>query len=532
VSEVKDEAAGEPRASRAVKVTFFEDRAEVVREAEVEVEAGVSRVSIAGVSPFVDERSVQVKLRSAGEGVRVVAARVRWRQQLERALGREAILALEQQEKAALRALREQELRLDREGRAEQQAKALLDKWLAAVAQVPKGAREPATLASFRAALEAVEQSARRALAQVAEAREARQRAADELGAARARLAAGKVERPRHEAVIEVQLSASEASALTLVLVYRVPSALWRPEHVVRVASSPRSGAATPISITTLATAWQRTGEVWDEVDVSFSTARPARIGSPPLLADDLLHARRKTEQELRRIEVDLREEVVKTAGLDRGARAVDEMPGVDDGGEPVELAAREKVSIPSDGRPFRVEVSERGVDALIDRVLFPELSAVAHLRATATLDERGPILAGPLRVVRGHSLVGQSRLDFVGAGEPFELGLGTDDGVRARRAVSEQRDTVPVLGTQKIKRSVKIYLSNLGSEPKRVLVCERVPVSEIGDVEIVLGEVAGFERDKKDGFLRREVSLGPNAVETIEISYEIRAGAKVVLPT
>src|SRR6185436_20078520 len=168
------------------------------------------------------------------------------------------------------------------------------------------------------------------------------------------------------------------------------------------------------------------------------------------------------------------REQAVMTAGLDRGARAVDEMPGVDDGGEPVVFAPRGRVSIAPSGRPFRVEVQRTRVEAKIERVLFPEIAPVAHLRATATLAKGGPLLAGPVRIARGQSLVGRAKIGFIGKGEPFEIGLGTDDGVRVLRTVTEKRDTTAVTGTQKIRREVKVYLSNLGSERKKVLVTER----------------------------------------------------------
>jgi uncharacterized protein (TIGR02231 family) len=280
----------------------------------------------------------------------------------------------------------------------------------------------------------------------------------------------------------------------------------------------------------TLAAAWQRTGEVWEDVEVRFSTARPARAASAPLIGDDVLVSRRKTDQELRRVEVSAREQEVMAAGA-AGARAVDEMPGVDDGGEPLLLSPSENVSIASDGRPLRIEVGRLTVEATIDRVLFPEIAQVAHLRATATLTKGGPLLAGPVRIARGQSLVGRARLDFVGKGEPFEVGLGTDDGVRVRRSQDDQRETTAVTGTQRIKRTVKVYLSNLSGEARRVLVTERIPVSEIDDVEITLTAAGGFRNDGKDGFLHREVDLPPNAAQTLEIAYELRASSRVVLP-
>jgi uncharacterized protein (TIGR02231 family) len=248
-------------------------------------------------------------------------------------------------------------------------------------------------------------------------------------------------------------------------------------------------------------------------------------------VADDLLHARRKTPEERKQVVVEARDQVIAAAGLGRGARQLDEMPGVDDGGEPLLLAPKQKVTIASDGRPFRVEVQRATVPAKIERVLFPEVAEVAHLRATATLAKGGPLLAGPVRVARGQSLVGRAKIDFVGKGEPFEIGLGADDGVRVRREKTEERDTTAVIGTQKIKRKVQVFLSNLSNEPKSVLVTERIPVSEIEDVAITLTDAGGFVPKGKDGFLERAVELGPHETAELALGYEIRAAAKVVLP-
>lgn len=522
--------SSDPTPSRALRVTLFEDRAEVTRAVEVDVGQGATWIAVGGVSPFVDERSVQIK--AAGEGVRVISARVRFHTHLGAELGQEAIAALEAEERAALRRGFEANDARDRAQRALERAHGLAASWSKLVAEAPRGAAGEATIASLREALAAVDRSAVEALADDAAGHEAQLTAEGDLDRARSRLAAGRATHPRHEARIEVQLSAATARAVPLEITYRVPCALWRPEHLVRLASpAPASGSKAPIEIVTFATAWQRTGEAWDEVEIRFSTARPARDATPPQITDDVLTQRRKSDQERRRIEVDLREQVIAVAGLDRGVNAVDDMPGVDDGGEPLLLAPSEKVSMASDGRPLRIEVGRLTVEATIDRVLFPELARVAHLRATATLTRGGPLLAGPVRIARGQSLVGRARLNFVGKGEPFEVGLGTDDAVRVRRSQTDQRETTPVTGTQKIKRVVKVFVSNLSGEARRVLVTERLPVSEIDDVEITLTAAGGFRNEGDDGFLLRDVDLAPDATQTLEIAYELRASAKVVLP-
>ena len=77
----------------------------------------------------------------------------------------------------------------------------------------------------------------------------------------------------------------------------------------------------------------------------------------------------------------------------------------------------------------------------------------------------------------------------------------------------------------------MKVYLSNLSNEARRVRVTERIPVSEIDDVEVTLTAAGGFRNEGRDGFLQRDVDLAPNATQTLELEYELRASSKVVLP-
>jgi len=514
-------------ASRAVRVTLFEDRAEVVRRAQAQVSPGAQWIALDGVSPLVDDRSVQARVE--GRGVRVLAARV-WRKLHHLpTLGREEIEALEQTARAARQAAEAATCALERAEQAEVRAAELVERWGIALARVPRQSGAAAGIDPWRAAYEAADRAALDALAAAGAARADHVRAEDERRRAEERLALGHVEKPRWEAQVEVQLAADAAGAVEVEATYRVPCALWRPEHLARLAAAgPGAGS---VEITTYAAAWQRTGESWIDVEMRFSTARPARWATPPLLQDDRIASRKKTEEERKQVVVETRDQDVQLAGLDRGGRTVDEMPGVDDGGVPRTFEAKTRVTLPSDGRPFRVEVARAAAKAEVARVIFPERSEVAHLRATLTHSGTSPLLAGPVRLARGMSLVGRSRLDYVGTGEPFELGFGTDDGVRARRDVAEKRETAMLTGTQKIRRTVSVYLSNLSGDTRPVLVTERVPVSEIEDVEVTLVETPGWKHDAKDGYLRAEVELAPRATRTLTFTYEIRAGAKVRLP-
>jgi uncharacterized protein (TIGR02231 family) len=531
----------EPRVVESVprRVTLFEDRAEVVRVARVPLGTGAQWIAIAGVTPFLDDRSLQARVDPAAGTV--VAARVRRRVHHEQALGRAEVAALEAEVRVAERRVASAQADGERAAAAQAHAQQMFAEWLKAVGTVPRFAADAARLAEWQVAHDTLEAAAAAARTQAHEATLAAEEAEDARDRAERRLAEGLALTPRRDTVVEVHIARAAPSATTAAsvaevdveLTYRTPCALWRPEHLARLRTAGGASATSAtLELVSFATAWQATGERWEDVEVCFSTARTGSAAEPPRIADDVLLARKKTDEEKKRVVVEAREQAIAVAGLERGARAVDEMPGVDDGGEPLAFQPAARVTLVSDGRPFRVEIARASLPAETALVLYPERALAAHLRATAsnTGGAGTPLLAGPVTVAREAALVGRARLDFVGAGEPFELGFGVADELRVRRAVDEDKETAALTGKQLVKRKVRLYLSNLSGEPRQVEITERVPVSEIEDVQVELTDAA-WRREGVDGFARRVVELGPHEHRPLTLEYEIRAAARVTLP-
>ena len=159
---------------------------------------------------------------------------------------------------------------------------------------------------------------------------------------------------------------------------------MWRPEHLCRFTQTAEGGSQ--LQITTSAVAWQRTGEDWSNVHCRFSTARPTQHATPPLLSEDVLYLRRKTDAEKRTIIVEARDQSIAIAGLGDGTSTAADMPGVDDCGEPLLIEASRPATLPSNGQPTRVEVGTLTLPCQVERICFPERGPAAHLRATATL--------------------------------------------------------------------------------------------------------------------------------------------------
>lgn len=569
--------------SRPERVTLFEDRATVVRSAVAHVPPGRSVVVIDGVTPLVDDPSALAT--SPDPHVGVLAVRVRRRVVRRPAAAGAEMERLREESREAAGRQAEATLVQERARADELRASTLLDAWHASVARVPRASLEE--LPAWQEAYRTIEGSLHAAY----EVQERSQREMDlahrERSLAEARLQQGAALHPRYEAAVEVQLEVPQGGRVHLELSYRTPCALWRPEHVARLSritpspsplgpatanlgSGVTSGAAPsesgsvvavppgperpaaprPLSaglgtairtddgasgfrleMATWATVWQATGETWKDVTCRLSTARPAQSASPPLLEDDVLALRTRSEAERHSVVVEARDQAVLVAGLDRGVRAVDEMPGVDDGGEPVSLEVRAPSTLLPDGLPARLEVVRVEMPCTVDCVAWPEISEAVFVRATATWAGKVPLLAGPVRLVGGDALVGKARARFVAPGEPFEMGFGIDDSLRVRRQVTETRDTTMLVGTQKISRKVWLGVSNMSGEKRHLKVIERIPVSEIAAVKVVLVSSGGATCDESDGFARFELDVEPNATRSVELEYRIEAGAKVALP-
>jgi uncharacterized protein (TIGR02231 family) len=274
-----------------------------------------------------------------------------------------------------------------------------------------------------------------------------------------------------------------------------VPGAAWRPYHRARL--DPKSGA---LVLRTDACVWQSTGEDWTGAALLFSTERPSLGVEPPDLTDDVLRVRRKPE----RMVVEARDQEIDSTGLGRGAVVPQEVPGIDDGGLGTQLRAAAPATIPADGKPYRVLLSERAMTAEVELVAMPERGLAAHLRAVATNPGPSPVLAGPVDLVLASGYAGRGVVEFIASGEKLELGFGPDAEIRMHREVGRVGEEGGLLsGWNEVRVRVAVRLSNLGATPRKLKVTERIPVSEVEQVKIELAAADAWKLEDDAG--RRE---------------------------
>jgi uncharacterized protein (TIGR02231 family) len=519
----------------AARVTLLEDRAQVERRGQVELPQGRSRLRVTGLSPMAVDRSLQVDVAGASV-VEVRVVRI-WKERPKGGIGPDAS-ALRRQVRQLEDQLEEEAARVARvEARRKVVDEGRADALRGLAEAAGAGVKDPSgTELLARARDES--RSSREALR---EARHALGSIKRRLGEARVALSTAEEPEAALEAAVELVVHAPAAGPAQVKLHYLVPCALWRPCYratlsTVSQASKPgasATGAPTPgasgkIEVEAQAVVWQRTGETWKDVELLFSTARPSLGAAPPELAADWLSLRDKEPEEKQRVEVELREEHIQSVGQAGLARSA-ELPGLDDGGEVRTLTAASRATIPSDGLPSRVDLFKFEAPAESELLAAPELSALVSRVARFDNLSGRVLLAGPVDLVRESGFVGRSLLPYAGIGERVKLGFGSEESLRMERQKEESRFEAALTGKKTIRHRVKVFVSNAGAEPQRVVLQERIPVSEVSAVEVkLLPGAEPLPQPSADGILRFDLALTGREHRQIELAYQLTASSKV----
>lgn len=271
---------------------------------------------------------------------------------------------------------------------------------------------------------------------------------------------------------------------------------------------------------------WQHSGEDWEDISLFFSTQRPSLGAMPPGLSRDFLSAEKKKDK----VEIVTRDPLQTLSG--GGKQTPTELPGIDDGGHVLSVAAQGRFSLPSDGWPVRVPLADFAVETELQRWFQGEAQSEVLLKTTQ--ENRGalPILAGPVDLVMNSGLQGRTQVAFVAPGEEFTLGWGPDPMVRGERTVAQGEEEKEMMsGWFKTRHTIEIYLGNLSQEGKTLKVRERTPVSEVKQVEVAVDAKKTTDNAAPDenGFVEWTVELGPRGRKVLQLDYVMKRRKEVV---
>jgi uncharacterized protein (TIGR02231 family) len=366
----------------------------------------------------------------------------------------------------------------------------------------------------------------------------------NELDARKAELQNLRRQRPTERQLIVVSMELDGEGEVDLEVSYQVPQASWQPLYDVRLTEtvdSPRLSVASQAQVT------QRTGEPWEHVALTLSTAKPALSAvlpelkpwylrpysqpyRPPAAAMRLAAPVAPAGAPALLPEEDL--EAADAAGGFKPMEAVEQVARVEESGVTVTFRVPGRTGIPGDGSPHKVTLGNHDFSARLDYVTAPKLVTQAYRRARAINESDALLLPGPAQIFHEDEYVGSTSLKTIAPGQEFEVYLGVDDRIKVERKLVEGSvDKKLLVQVRRLTYAYEIQVTNLKSGRETVTLFDQVPVPRHESVKVRRheGRPAPVEETEL-GRLKWEISLDPGQAKTVQFGFTIESPREMEL--
>jgi uncharacterized protein (TIGR02231 family) len=508
-------------------VTVYEKNARITRKGQAAVQPGQVELVLRGLPSTTIADSVRVRGQGTAQA-RLVGV------DLRKAHYTEPAQATVQQLTERLRALQAEEQTLAFQMEREQSAKEFLTTLSRSAGEhLARGiAYARAKVTDGTAVLDFVRSNLEAVDTRIAQLGRAQEELAKRLEQAEAELKDASTPRAREGFDVVIGLEVAKAGNVELEVIYMVLGATWAPLYDLRLIES---DGGQRLEVSYLAEVTQRSGEPWDNVELTLSTAKPLTSGRVPEL--DPWYLQEAPAIRAMRMYAAAPVERLKApapASAGAGPEEEPEAPAM----IPMEALAAEasgtgptlnyrvprKLSVPSDGSPHKAKVALFELLPQLDYVTAPRLAETAHLRAKVTNSSDYVFLPGQANVFWGDEFVGRSALENIATGQEFELSLGVDERITVERKPSARgAEKVLLRDVRRSRYGYEIKLRNLTPQTQRVLLRDQIPVSTHERIVVRLDDATPQPTETtKMGLLEWALTLQAGEEMKVQFSFTV----------
>jgi hypothetical protein len=321
-----------------------------------------------------------------------------------------------------------------------------------------------------------------------------------------------------------ITVSAKTRMKTKLSLSYNVSGADWTPTY--RVYADLKAKTA---DLKVFAEVRQSSGEDWDNIQLSLSTARPDIGADMPALMPWYIRTGRiqpmrpGAAPSLARTEADAEE----TMPAAPPPAAASEAPAEDApaAGVATVFTAQSRTTIPSDNESHRISVSSLSSPVELEHVAIPKILPHAFIQARLANRASFALIPGVIDVFVGGSYVGRGMMKTIAPGEAIKLSLGVDEQVKIQLKLAEDKGERKVRGGRAQSTNVfEILATNFKEEDVKLTVIDQLPISADGRVSVTYGSDAkrALRGAEFPGQLKWEFSLAPKKSQGIRFDFTI----------
>jgi uncharacterized protein (TIGR02231 family) len=188
------------------------------------------------------------------------------------------------------------------------------------------------------------------------------------------------------------------------------------------------------------------------------------------------------------------------------------------------EFKIEKQYSIPSDSKPYLVEISKHELAATFSHKAVPKLDKDAFLLANIVGWEKLNLIPGPSNVYYADTYVGQSYMNTRNVEDTLRLSFGRDRQVIVNRKKLEEFSDKKVIGNNKKDTyTFELSVKNNQDMMLNVDVFDQIPISQDSDITVTVDEVSGAEYNEENGILKWQAHIQPGETVSYKISFTIK---------
>ena len=333
---------------------------------------------------------------------------------------------------------------------------------------------------------------------------------------------------------IAVEIEAADAVKGSLEVKHFTRAASWGPVYDARLDTE-----AGKLALIRRAAIQQRTGEPWEDVALTLSTARPTggtavslpRNKIARLMPDRALTPPPPPPSPMVMMEMAVPQPFVMAdeadsamGGAMRKQAAQVVSAAIRTQGEALVYDIPSKADIPGSGVVRQVLVGEESFDGKVELRATPSQDKTAYLYALFDNGD-GLILPGEVSLTRDGLYIGKGRLPLIAAGEEGAIAFGALETVKIGYRVVEQKSQDSFAAAEETeRRRFVLSAENTSGKARTVVLLDSVPVSNADEVEVkVVGDAPTREDvDDVTGRVAWDVELAAGAKEEVEFGYDV----------
>jgi len=298
----------------------------------------------------------------------------------------------------------------------------------------------------------------------------------------------------------------------------------------------------------------QSTGERWEDVNLSLSTARPSlaavlpeldpwylnvytppvpvplRAASPRIASMSGLPGNQNASmvaQPMAMAAIGFTDEMQAEQVHEKELRTADvAIATVEQTGTALIFRVGRSVDIPSDNSPHKTTIAQDNLPCVFDYVSAPQIDEQVHLRASIENTTERVLLSGDANIFLSSEYVGTTSVKSTAPTEKFKVFLGIEDNIKVKRELIErsvEKGNALQGNVRRISYAYRITVHNYVNVPRKVVIRDHLPVSQHERVKVKVQNVQPVpsERTKLE-LITWKFSLAADGEQKIDYRFVV----------